>query len=368
MKNGEALTDGIATEGGTFELPVTAEMQEALQVNGSKFTVTVKAEWCQQETSVSEEYVVELKDGIVDVEGFQANTNKAEGGVSEFMPTFRAVAHSSKQFLAKEGAEAGKLVTTTEIGMIYAQTESAQEISAATMVLNSSDEYIRSHAAEDYHAWGGQEIDTNYFSLTIKEMDYHFENLEKKYSFRAYAKLSNGEIRYGEHIYTVSNYEIAQNLYENQKMPNLEAHNFLYNEILNVVAMNHNYNQIGNAMNKALKSQYGNGLDQATYQGYIQTFGKDLVYYSKCINGYKYETRKSGDFTSVKLGKDKQAALLSALNNAQEANYETVYDWIKNETGKYGKTVNGVNQPYEGFYQEVEYGWDNAYSTAFETL
>ncbi|MCR5704347.1 MAG: hypothetical protein K6G85_06960, partial [Eubacterium sp.] len=365
-KDGVQLDGGVATEGGNYVLPLNTAMQEALQTNGSDFTVKVVAEWCQQETSVSEDYEVELKDGTVDVEGFQINTNTAEGGVSEYMPTFRAVAHSSKYFLGKEGELKDKMVAVEEQGIIFAQTEKAGTVNASTMTIDETNDYIDhiKATAAGMHDWGGKEIDTNYFSLTIKEMNYFFDNLEKEYSFRAYAKLSNGEIRYGSHIYTVSTYEIAQNLYENQKMPTKEGHNFLYNEVLNIVSMNKHANQIFNAMYKAIKPQFGETINQTTYTNYLQKFSKDMVYYTQCINGYKYKTRPVGsEFVSVQLGTTVQGQLLDALNNAQEANYDTVFDWIKNETSNY--STKGT--PYQGFYKEVEYGWENAYSGAFAT-
>ncbi len=364
-KDGVALTNDTATEGGIYELPVDAQTKELLQIDGSEFTIGIKAEWCQQETMVTQEYTVDISDGTVDIEGFQVNTNNAEGGVSEYMPTFRVVAHSSKQFLGTEGAYAGKAVATVETGLIYAQTELADtEINSTTMVLDSDNAYISSHAAQNLHGWGGLEVKTNYFSLTMKEMEYNYNNLQKHYSFRAYAILEDGTVKYGEHIYTVSTYEIAKYLYDNEMMSTETAHNFLYDQILNVVKMCENSKKIANAMNKALTPQYGT-IDRTTYQRYIQDIRKDFEYYANGVAkyGYTYSNREHNDFTSVLLGEEKQAALLAALNDAQDADYDTIFDWIVNEVSNYSNA--GV--AYEGFYPQVEYSWGKAISNAYTT-
>ena len=54
--------------------------------------------------------------------------------------------------------------------------------------------------------------------------------MEQNWAFRAYAVLDMGDgtekVVYGKNIYTTNMYDIAQNLYKNQKMGTKESHDY----------------------------------------------------------------------------------------------------------------------------------------------
>ncbi|MCR5737931.1 MAG: CotH kinase family protein [Eubacterium sp.] len=374
-KNGVEVTDGIAYEGGTYKLEVDSVTAERLLTVGETFQVQTVAKWCEQSVTKTSTYTVELPDGKVGIEGFQVNTNANEGGVSEHMPTFRAVAYASKQFVGQDN----KIHGTSEYGLIYyapKQGEEKPEINSDTMVLDSSSSAIKNHAAQVIHGWGGKEDKTNYFSLTMKEMEYDSNYLTREFSFRAYAILDNGEVKYGNEIYTVSTYEIAKYLYENEMMTSKTAHDFLYNQILNIVAIKEQYtitgsgsarSEIALAMNKALKDKYEDAAEANRIRNeIIQPYCTELLYYANCYYGYNYNDmdRQNGTFTCKRLDSSKQAELLEKLNSAQDADYTSIFDWIMNEASSY---TNNSGVHYKGFYEKVEYSWGKKYSTAFDT-
>ena len=184
-----------------------------------------------------------------------------------------------------------------------------------------------------------------------------FNSLETNYSFRAYAVLDDGTVVYGHNVYTTNMYEIADNLYEEQKMGTKDAHDFLYNNILNVVDISHHYEEIGKSMLSALQVKSKN---EENYKLVNSTY-KDLYYYAIC--GKNYQDAYPHDTFKCRTGEEVEAKLLVALNNVKSTEYGSIAEWIYNETPKIANSKTGVF--YKGFHKLVEYGWDNTIDKDF---
>ena len=158
--------------------------------------------------------------------------------------------------------------------------------------------------------------------------------------------MADGKIEYGNNIYTVDMYEIAKHLYSNQKMSTLKGHRFLYDNVLNLVDMQHNRAGIAKAMMKTLNvtstgSKYYNLLN-AVYRDM-----NDFIY---CQNSYKGEYSQREEFYSKNLTEEQNKELLDALNNARGTTYTDLNQWIYNEVEKIGN--------YKGYYRKVQYEWN----------
>lgn len=122
---------------------------------------------------------------------------------------------------------------TEEVGLVYGLTDSVTE---ADMIVGSTNSTVFSYAATSA---GKSEINysdnadaTTYVrTMTfIKSPEFFNEDL----SIRAYAKLTDGSYIYSS-ISTVSVFRIADTLYQNRLMSNINGHNYLYDSILTVV-------------------------------------------------------------------------------------------------------------------------------------
>ena len=297
--------------------------------------------------------------GDVEVQGFQMNTNSAEGGVSEFNPSFRVVCRVSKNTIKRKDVK--------RFGVIYGRSSELdvddKSKLAEEMVLEPADaykDYVYIHNSTDagvYKNWTTKDDDEHpaeywdYYALTFVGKNYVYEALEEKLTFRAFAILDDGNggeiVEYGNNIFTVNMYEIADNLYQNQKISTKEGHEFLYDNILNVVTIKNNRLGICQSMLKALN------VTSASDENYALANGtyKDMLNYVYCQKGYTYHSESGssghGAFEPINIDASK---LLTNLNAASGTAYSTVFDWIYSETGKYG---------YNGFYKKVPYAWDN---------
>ena len=122
---------------------------------------------------------------------------------------------------------------TEEVGLVYGLADSVTE---AEMVVGSSNSTVYSYAATSMGKldvnYSEKEGATTYVRTMefVKTAKFYGENL----SIRAYAKLKDGSYVYSG-ISTVSVYRIATTLYHNCLMSNIAAHNYLYDNIINVV-------------------------------------------------------------------------------------------------------------------------------------
>lgn len=322
-----------------------------LNVVGNGYTVEVITEWCEQRLVTTKEYVVqEPEAGNVEVMGFQINANTAVGGVSEFAPSFRIVSRAAKQI--KNGSN--EICGVVRFGTVYA----FGEFTKAEMTLDGveANDKIYNMTATDEGIYQGyvsgkyNDALQNYFAMTIKPVEYNYEYLTDKYTVRAYAELDDGTYVYSDNCYTVSVHEIAENLYKNKMMPSKAAHEYLYNNVLNIVALNENSKEIAYSMVKTLGLTSASDPDYAT----IQTAWNEILWYTRCINQYTY-SEHDGTFIFKHLPEEGKE-LLDKLNAASSTEYTDLYAWIKNQVPLVKKS-SGV--AYKGCYTEVAYDWEN---------
>lgn len=306
---------------------------------------------------------IQVNTGNVEVLGFQMNTNQNAGAVSEHSPSFRVVSKTSKVMTVDN-----ELRDVKKMGTIYAAADEMAEMDDETIRQNmtidgvAENDFIQNYETtqkgtlQGYTTTESDNRYNTYFALTFKFNNYMYRTLEQNYAVRAYAVLEDGTIVYGKKIFTTNMYEIAQNLYENQKMGTKAAHDFLYNNILNLVDMNNHRSQIANAMFKALN------IKTASDSRYkiINTMTKDIYDYAICQNGYTYKDREQFRCAEVE---DELLELLNGISG-NEKTYTSVYDWIYTEVPKYDKK-DGTK--YQGCYRTVEYGWDNTIDKDFYT-
>lgn len=305
---------------------------------------------------------VVVKSGDVEVQGFQINYDKGAGSASEFNPATRIVSRACKVMTVGD-----TLHRVKEHGTIFGV---ADYIKSSDMTLDSTSNYV-SHMATTakglYNGYvsGLNDDDTyNYYGFTIKWNTYNYSALTTKYSYRAYAKLDNNQVVYGHKIYTANTYEVAENLYNNSKMPNVQAHDFLYDNILNIVDMGTNRKYISYAMVKALN------VRKTTDPKYtlINTVFQDIYDYVRCSDkAYTYQDRKPFECKDANV----ESELLGYLNNASKelhgsdfAEYKSLADWIYGETGNYGQS----SMPsYPGCYKKADFGWGSNIFTDYDS-
>lgn len=305
-------------------------------------------------------FEVKVNTGNVEVLGFQMNTNKNAGGVAEYNPSFRVVSKTSNVMTINN-----RLYEVKKMGTVYAIDDGNTDIkSNMNLDAVSSNANVSKYETTDRGKLAGYTTSANdndcytYYALTFKYTNYKYATLEQNWAFRAYAVLDMGDgtekVVYGKNIYTTNMYDIAQNLYENQKMGTKESHDYLYDNVLNIVDMYNNMGQIANAMFKAM------GVTSTSDSRYetVTKMTQDLHNYCKCLWGISYDTR--GKFRSSQV-EDELLKLLNGVKN-NDKNYDSVYDWIYNETSKYGKK-NGTK--YKGCYRLVDYSWDNSIDKDF---
>lgn len=292
--------------------------------------------------------------GDVEVQGFQMNGNKEIGGVSEFSPSFRVVCRVSRKTI--------KTKKVKKFGVIYAikgeAADSNRETLEKIMTFDGADknENVKVHEETPdgvYQEWttkDGTEFSAEhwkYYGLTFKCLNYMFDTLEENVTVRAYAEMADGTIEYGQKIYTVNMYEIAENLYKNQKMSTSKGHQFLYDNVLNLVTMHYNRQSIAKAMMKVLNvtstsSQYYDVLNK------VYKDMNDFVYCQKAYKG-KYQEREA--FVPISLSEQELSDLVNVLNQKRGTKYTNLNDWIYYETEKVGA--------YKGYYRKVQYEWNN---------
>ena len=126
------------------------------------------------------------------------------------------------------------------------------------------------------------------------------------------------------------------------------AHDFLYDNVLNIVDIKNNRLQIASAMLNALN------VTTTSDEKYvlINNMYKDLYRYITLTGAYKvdrYYERGTFVCKTPTKNKDTEKALLELLNTVTTDGkvYTTVADWIENETENYGN--------YKGFYKRVEF-------------
>lgn len=291
--------------------------------------------------------------GDVEVQGFQMNGNKDSGGVSEFSPSFRVVCRVSKNTI--------KTKKVDKFGVIYAMPKATDgktkaELKDIMKIDKADNKTIKVHEETEngiYPNWttkSDSQYSTKYwkyYGLTFKCLNYMFYTLQEKITVRAYALMKDGTYEYGDNIYTVNMYEIADYLYKNQRMSTLKGHNFLYNNVLNLVTINDNRLSIL----KSMMSVLGVTSKDNPYYSVLNNLYKDMNDYVYCQKAYKGKYQEREEFVPASLTEDELKKLLAGLNQKTGTSYTDINDWIYNETEKQGN--------YKGYYKKVQYEWDN---------
>lgn len=324
---------------------------------------TTSADGTTTETTKYLPIRITVETGDVEIRGFQMNTNTAEGAVSEFNPSFRVVSRAAKIMTKpseslKEGDDSTKLYGVVNYGTMYAVDSSVTD---AEMTLdNEGVRYVQATAAGTLQNWSGSADDADkdiysYYALTFKSTTYYLDTLTFKYKLKAYAVLDDGTAVYQtKQMSETSIEDIAEELYNEGMMLTEEAHEFLYNHVLNIIAITKNRDNIGQAMFNALQPT------STSDERYIlmNNAYKDLFYYVKLTREYEYdrysqrETFKSltpydanGDGTTDGTTEE---YLLPLLSEVSQKEYDSVADWIDENVT-------------DGFYEKVT--WKGADTT-----
>ena len=387
------------------------------QVNETK--IIREKDYTNNTFTFTKEVSTQLADDTA-VLGFQLNSNKTEGGPSQYNPSFRTVCRANKQVVVKDGDTAWTDEGTSETvptgtynvkayGFVYALRDQAglnskNEDELMSFKGATENDYINTYEAQeevDITEWTTKEGSTynqnnsNFFALTIKDLYYTTDQYETTYTFRSYLQFEAGGKTYTVYpkdVYSTSMYDIAEDLYRYKKMPSEEAHNFLYDNILNIVSMKHNYGKINLAMKEAL---YWGDEYNADNAEIADNIAKDMYYYALCSDPkdeqdaehlamvYKYSDITEGakpGLPGINYGEDhymythdhqfrsfrlddsgEYDSFLATLNKEgvryySDTSYDSVYDWI------YGEIDHD-----DGFYQRVEYSWDSNLDKDFGT-
>ena len=291
--------------------------------------------------------------GDVEVQGFQMNGNKDKGGVSEYSPSFRVVCRVSKNTIKGKKVKKFGVVYAIKGETVGKDRKQLEKLMTKEGASGNSNVKVHEETPNGVYAdWStkdGSEFSTKYWSyygLTFKCLSYMFDTLEEKVTVRAYAEMADGTIEYGNNIYTVDMYEIAKHLYSNQKMSTLKGHRFLYDNVLNLVDMQHNRAGIAKAMMKTLNVT----STSSKYYNLLNTVYRDMNDFIYCQNSYKGKYSQREEFYSENLTEEQNKELLDALNNARGTTYTDLNQWIYNEVEKIGN--------YKGYYRKVQYEWN----------
>lgn len=247
MGNAEIYVDSLNNKVGTIVLPnnadswqdygmITARLDKEIAagshtvyvkyvITGSKYYVAnvdyfkfVKASEYEEETTTKE--VIEspnitISDGIK-INGYQ---------ISATVEGMRSVYSVDKTINGKD---------VISSGIVYSLADYASE---DELYVGSTNEYVRSFESTNSgicsHNFSDSETATSY-AMTMKFSAKSSDEFNAKWRIRAYAELSNGTYVYTNSAeYTI--YEVAELLYNGQKMNTIGNHEYLYINILTIV-------------------------------------------------------------------------------------------------------------------------------------
>lgn len=123
----------------------------------------------------------------------------------------------------------------SEFGLVIGLADRITDVDKE-MSVNANSEFVVSYQATDAGKSEVQMGDSETALYYVRTMDiaggYNID-----YHVRAYAKLKDGSVAYSE-VKTMNVYQVAKELYDNQKMPNYAAHQAIYNQIIKNVDEN----------------------------------------------------------------------------------------------------------------------------------
>lgn len=306
-------------------------------------------------------------EGDVAVRGYQMNTDATPGAASEKGPSFRVVSRASKvvTVLATDDTEDNKSIQAIVAqGTIYGL---GQNIASDDMEVqydkdtgkvdtvnpdNPNVKQFQSTSLEHtedgqpgglFTGWEGIDADEdgaayNYYAVTFKSQNATVTTLKAGYSLKAYAVAEDGTVIYED--YTVAENgtktyknagntstsvkgasieNIAATLYSGSLMPTEMAHNYLYDNVLNVVAISDNRTSIV----RAALTQLNITSTKDTNYKYVNQLNKDLYNYTYLAGPYNVKYVERGAFVSKSIveGKTNDVALAEALGASTVANW-----------------------------------------------
>lgn len=116
-----------------------------------------------------------------------------------------------------------------EVGMIYGL---ADYVSEDDLEVGSTNAYVKESKATENGILSSADSSTKY--VMTMEFVKNAEFFNAKICERAYAKLNDGTVIYSDAL-NFSVYDLAENLYRNNKMKNKAAHDYLYDTIISAV-------------------------------------------------------------------------------------------------------------------------------------
>lgn len=282
----------------------------------------------------------------VEVRAFQMNTDISVGAVSEFNPSFRVVSRVSSKMIGSDN----ELHDVKSYGTLYTINS---DIADEDMTLENS-EVRHLEATKDIGTlsnWAGStnDIDADaysYYALTFKSTTYYLDMLQFQYKLRAYAVLDNDEVVYQTDVDETSIYEIAQALYDKGISTKETERTYLYNNVLNIVAIKEHRSSIVSALMKILKPVQGTTQGQQDYN-MCNALYKDLFAYINMSGAYTGSYSSRGAFGNGK-AEENQTLLERLMTVTGKSSYQTMEEWIYNEIsheqGFYEKKdVNEIN-------------------------
>lgn len=202
---------------------ITGEANENNNKYIENINVTVAEETTTEEVTAEEETttVAEASKVVVEINGYQISTS-AKGH-----RTVYSVSDPENK--------------VASVGMVYGLTAYVDE---SDMVLNSANEnvfdYQGTEAGKSAINFSELEASTSY-TMTMKFDGVSTNFYTQEICVRAYAILNDGTVVYSDITdYTV--YEVADNLYQNLRIPTYTGHIYLYNDILK--AVNPDYKEV----------------------------------------------------------------------------------------------------------------------------
>lgn len=220
------------------------ENQEFLQTfRETQEEMTTEKESMTEEPTTEEVKVSEIViSDKVDVEGYQVSTTL---GGTRVIGSVESTINQKK---------------VKEWGIVYALTESGDTkypVTEEDMYIGTDNPYVTAMTSTEngtLDVKNNGDTDTVYFVRTTLFKHFSPQEFTAEYKVRTFALLEDNTYVYSN-VYSYSVYDIAHRLYQEKKMSNLSAHQYLYDSILKVV--DGNYKEVDyNWQNEIIGADY----------------------------------------------------------------------------------------------------------------
>lgn len=313
---------------------------------------------------------------ILEIRGFQMNTDV--NGVAAGGPSFRIVSRVSNRLIGsnnqvKKVVGYGTILTLEES---LPKTESGQYdysclscsgadlLKEGAQVINLTGVTLIVQKATDEHGKlqytdasgnriGAWDTDpdyesVDYWALTLQHNGRTSAAMKRRYAMRVYAIVedengNNKEVIYGKSVYKTSIYDIAKNLYDNDKMSTNAADNYIYFNVLNQVYTMEHFDVFKSMMKKVEKNNASLGA-YTTFDNYLNNWTKDNQYTGK-QDEYQYPKTGYPDFTNAESSDGFATSKLDGKD---------INRWLIDNGFYYPKKESGWNGGLDDDYSTVE--------------